>query len=241
MSSIKFEDSIPTTILLEELDEKTIFERVSVNIKVIKKMESEIVLTGKKKQDVIVGNSSATGKVTLWENNIDSLQEQASYTLENFVVCEYNNYYCSKYLGMGLQGSQIIPIGDIGNVKQAEEATTSSEILNAVIIGVSHLSNHKLCLRCNAQVEPSTSSMGRCTKPECAMLQRYYICSNQVSAKLSFMVSSKIHSLNAYGQVVKDLAEVSGDTEVTEEGLMKLPQLSIVAYNENNVITSFTK
>ena len=51
-------------------------------------MESGLVATGKRKQDVIVCDSSATVKVTLWEENTDILEQQASYCLQNFVVCE---------------------------------------------------------------------------------------------------------------------------------------------------------
>ena len=139
-----------------------------------------------------------------------------------------------------MQRSQVIPIGDIGEVKQTE-ANESSEILNAAIIGVSHLGTHKICLRCNARVEPSTSTLGRCTKSECAMLQRYDICVDQLSAKMPFMASSKLYSLNAYGKVVRDLTEVTDDAAVTEVGLMKLPQLSTVTYNDKYVIIAFSK
>jgi len=89
------------------------------------------VATGKRKQDIIVCDSSGTVRVTLWEENIDILEEQASYGLQNFVVREFGS---SKYLGMAMQGSQVIPIGDIGEVQQAEEAGGYSKILNAAIL-----------------------------------------------------------------------------------------------------------
>ena len=73
------------------------------------------------------------------------------------------------------------------------------------------------------------------------MLQRYDICPDQLSAKMLFMASSKIYSLNVYGKVVKDLAEVTDVAAVTEEALMKLSQLSTVMYNDKNVITDFSK
>ena len=40
VSSLEFEDSIPATVSLQELEGKSVFERVSVNIKVTRKMES---------------------------------------------------------------------------------------------------------------------------------------------------------------------------------------------------------
>jgi len=46
-------------------------------------------------------------RVTLWEENIDVLEEQASYCLQNFVVREFGS---SKYLGMAMQGSQVMLI-----------------------------------------------------------------------------------------------------------------------------------
>jgi len=49
-------------------------------------MESKFVATGKKQKDVIVCDSSGTMTVTLWEKNIDILEEQASYCLQNFVA-----------------------------------------------------------------------------------------------------------------------------------------------------------
>ena len=49
------------------------------------------------------------------------------------------------------------------------------------------------------------------------MLQRYDICPDQLSAKMLFMANSKLHSITAYGKMVKDLAGVTDDKEVTEE------------------------
>ena len=88
---------------------------VTVDVKVQKAMDAEFVSTGKRKQDVTVCDSSGFNKVTLWEENIDTLKEGACYTLENFVVKDYN---CKKYLGMAMEGSKAIPIGDIGEQKK---------------------------------------------------------------------------------------------------------------------------
>ena len=143
---------------------------------------------------------------------------------------------------MTLQGSQVIPIDDIGEMKQLDDVD-STQIQECMVIGVSHLEAHKICLRCNARVEPSSSStLGRCTKLECAMLQRYDVCPGQLSAKMLFIdKSNKIYSVMAYGEVVRDLAGASDETDVTEECLMELPQLSSLTYNEKHIITSFSK
>ena len=73
------------------------------------------------------------------------------------------------------------------------------------------------------------------------MLQRYDTCADQLSAKMLFMAGAIIYSLNACGKVVRDMAGVADDTEVTEEGLMELPPLSSVTYNDKNVIMAFSR
>ena len=54
-------------------------------------------LRGKRKQDVIVADHYGTAKLVLWEDTVDSLEENESYTLKNFVVREYK---AKKYLSM---------------------------------------------------------------------------------------------------------------------------------------------
>ena len=83
-------------------------------------------------------------------------------------------------------------------------------------------------------------TLERCTKSKCAMLQRYDICPDHLSAKMLFMANSKIHCLNAYDKIVRGLAKVIDATAVTEETLMKLPKLSVTTYNDKNVITAFS-
>lgn len=70
------------------------------------------------------------------------------------------------------------------------------------------------------------------------MLQNYDACQEQLSAKLMFLSRSNMVSLYAYGKMVKDLAGETGDT-VTEEMLLKVPRLTSVKYNVQNVITDF--
>ena len=138
---------------------------------------------------------------------------------------------------MSFKGSKIIPIDDIGEVCQCTDETKSAQIYNTII---KDLGSNKICIRCNARVEPTKSNQGRCTKEDCRMLQRYDMCPSQLSAKVVVMSNSKMYSLTAYGQTVKDLAGV-GEDEVREEDLMEIPQLESITFNDLNVITCFTK
>ena len=185
VSSIEFEDNTPATILLDQLQHKSLYELVTVNVKVVRVMEPQLVSTGKRKQDIIISNASSTATVTLWEEHINSLESNCCYSLKGFVIREYN---CSKYLAMSFKESEIIPIGDIGEVCPDVDETKTTQIYDATIIGVKDLGSHKICIRCNARVEPTQSNQGRCTKSDCHMLQRYDVCPNQLSA-------TQLHSL----------------------------------------------
>ena len=55
-------------------------------LKVLSTTDPIYVSGGKKKQDI---DHSGTSKVTLWEQYVDSLRQDGSYTLKNFVVREY--------------------------------------------------------------------------------------------------------------------------------------------------------
>ena len=52
--------------------------------------EAETVKNGFVKQDCIIGDASVRCKLVLWEENVDSLEEDISYKLSGLVVCTNN-------------------------------------------------------------------------------------------------------------------------------------------------------
>ena len=85
--------------------------------------------SGVTKQDVAVADRHAVGKVLLWEGSVGRLQQQGSYTLKDFVIREYA---CSRFLGFSQEGSQILPIADMGVVKQLDGEEDKLEELSAI-------------------------------------------------------------------------------------------------------------
>ena len=81
------------------------FQKVVVRIKVLDVSDVVMVTGGKRKKDVVVADHSATSKVTLWEEDIDKLEEEQSHTLTNFVVREYNSL---TYLSKPQEGATIL-------------------------------------------------------------------------------------------------------------------------------------
>lgn len=47
------------------------------------------VSAGKKKQDVLVGDSTGVARVTVWESEIGKLEEGGSYRLTGMIVREF--------------------------------------------------------------------------------------------------------------------------------------------------------
>lgn len=74
------------------------------------------------KQDVIVGDSTKSGRVTVWEEEIGKLELGKSYKMEGMMVRSFgrgNNK--EMYLSTGKKGSQIEMMEDIGDIEEEEE------------------------------------------------------------------------------------------------------------------------
>lgn len=138
-------------------------------------------------------------------------------------------------------------IDNIGSVQQQldQDLAKGYELSDAQIIGVPQLDTYKACLQCKARVEPQETPLGQCSKLDCLMLQRYDLCSDQISAKILFSYDSgaSTMSLHAFGQIVRDLAVTSTSTSdpVAKPDLLKSPQMSSVMYNQKGVITAFSR
>lgn len=81
-------------IKLHELGRINNFQRISADVAVLSKSVPVVVSGGKKKQDVIVADSSGTSKVTVWEYYVDSLEVGSSYSLLYENMLGANTYHC---------------------------------------------------------------------------------------------------------------------------------------------------
>ena len=196
-----------TLLSLESLDE---FQKVTVNIKVVE-LKDETQVGRRVKQDVSVADKSGMARVTVWEGNVNAMVKDRSYCLKNFMVREYQR---TKYFTMAKEGSEIIPIGDIGAV--AEQGDRDDElwvINNVTVAGVPYFDTYKSCLQCKARVEPHTECLGKCSKMDCMMMQRFNLCPQHITAKLLLLYDEDGQQRTvfafAYGETVHQIA--SGD------------------------------
>ena len=118
MADVTTASKVITLSSLDSLDE---FQKITVNVKVLE-LKDQTEVGGKAKRDIFVADESSTARVTVWEGHINTMDQDESYCLKNFMVREYQNI---KYLTMAKEGSEIIPIEDIGVV--ARQADTDDE------------------------------------------------------------------------------------------------------------------
>ena len=142
------------TVALDQLHTIANFKRINVNIKVVQVSSPSTITGNTGNKDVIIGDTTATSRVILWESDIDTLKTGKCYTLKSFIVREYNQI---KHLSKPREGASVIEIDNIGTVQTDELnedqlllPTQSTEITNAQIVGVPQLDIYKSCIRCRA-------------------------------------------------------------------------------------------
>ena len=104
------------------------------------------------------------------------------------------------------------------------------------IIGVYELDNYRSCLLCHARVELQTPPHGKCTRPDCCMIQLYDLCQQQISTRvmLRHLNNEGKHSnimCSAYGDFVYHLANLPKDHTITKADLLKpqiFPQIQLL-------------
>ena len=125
---------------LSRIESKSVYDRVSVRVKMWKVNDLTDVANGKKKQNVVIIDGSGSSRCVLWEEKVGSLNKGECYLLKTIVVKEYR----SKYLSMAQEGCDITSVPDIGEAVQGDE--DDCELTNAKIFGVAHLEKYRSCL-----------------------------------------------------------------------------------------------
>ena len=122
---------------------------------------------------------------------------------------------------MAKEGSEIIPIGDMGAV--AEQGDRDDELLvinNVTVADVPYFDTYKSCLQCKARVEPHTECLGKCSNMDRMMMQRFDLSPQHIMTKLLLLYDEDGQQRTvfafAYGETVHQIA---GGNDVSVEGL----------------------
>ena len=195
------EDS-STSISVTELSQMQQFQKVNLEIRVIKVYPPVTLVGGKQKQEVVIADSTGTSKLTLWEDDVDSLKENLCYALQQVIVRQFKD--SPKYLSKTKSGSSIEEINDIGVCCTQDLEDTqnqNNELVNTSVVAVLQFGAYRECLNCKARVESVNDPLGRCTK--CNVLQRMDRCPEQLSTKLLFETNGKSTMLHGFGGVLQ--------------------------------------
>ena len=243
LSAVKFEPLDVATvgskmISLSEVTNQDEYERVSVRAQVFKVEPPETVGSGKKKQEISIGDKSAVANLTLWQGDINTLEVGQSYQFNRVVVRSYRG---KRHLSYPPYGASVLKIDDIGEIADDSYELDSEDTLiqSATVIGVHKLEQIYNCFYCKrGNVEPQESTkFGTCAKCNTYQLLKQSNC--KITAKL-FLESADLKdhvTVRAYGNLLK---EITGAEEVTCMALMDSPPFH-AKYNEFHVLTSVNR
>ena len=226
-------------IALFELDAKDEYEKISVKVKVLEEIKITEVSQNRKVQELLIADSSASTVCSIWQASIGTMKCGKCYHLENFMVRDFGQ----RHISQTVEGSKITEIEDIGPVTANLRRVEITQIKHAQIIGIAQLVKYRCCHRCRARVEPTDPPTGRCTQPECDMMQLYHTCEVQLSTKLLFLDETQSrYTLSAYGQMVQTIANSPDMDSITEEVLLALAPFQSISFNSNsNIITAINE
>ncbi len=92
------------------------FDRVNVRVKVIHIQ---------KKQEIVIADSTNNCILTLWENDIDTLELDESYYMSKMLVRVFNDDFS---LSFQASGSKVAKIDDLDDVNEHTTDTTESRL-----------------------------------------------------------------------------------------------------------------
>lgn len=200
-------------ISLSELKDLATFTRVSLAVKAVTTERVTEVPGGKKKQDIVIADSTGTARFTVWEGEIGKVKEGKCYNLKGMMVREFRG---RKFLSTSKANSEIEEVSDIGEVADPDDQEESSNTVAlcafpARIIGVMQLDKYRGCLKCNTKLVPDIDNpdLGNCQK--CCMLQ--CIDSGKQGLCAQFLIDShgEKFTLRAFGNVIEKIAEKSAN------------------------------
>ena len=228
-------DFVPE-IGLKTVEQRPVFDLVTVSAKVVKVYPSEMLDNGFKKQEISLADTSGVLRATIWGEHVDTVQEKKCYKFSSFMVKDYSG---KKYLCMRRDFLNIIElIGTIVNTCEEEgDLADYCTLKSAKIVGVVELVSRKMCFRCLGAVEPGSGIppvVAKCLAENCRITQRYDGCENKRFARLMFKDRDSEVTLTVFGTMLKKLATMLGCDDVDEESLLSSPALN-VTYNASDV------
>lgn len=106
-------------------------------------------------QEITVADQSGAARLSVWENEINTLKQGESYRLENVAVREYVG---KKFVSTSIKGSIIKPIEDIGQIDDETEVETSADatpgkhLKEVKVVGLLKFESCNACFKCKGKI-----------------------------------------------------------------------------------------
>ena len=137
---------------------------MTVVVKVVSLASAEKVKSGSGKEFTkreVVGDSSGKSRLVLWENDIEWLDLDKCYRLENVGIRMY------EYLSL-VSCSCIYSIGDIGVISdvdlEEDYSSVSYQCVKGEIVGVVSVEEYLSCFQCKSFVRVISEVYGECVR-----------------------------------------------------------------------------
>ena len=166
-----------------------------------------------------------------------------SYKLCGVMVREFRG---KKFLSTSKENCSIEVIGDIGAVEEGDSEDESVlgsgntvPLKNVRVVGVSLLDTYSGCIKCAAKLLPDSEDpdLGTCVK--CNIMQCMDDSKTELTAQIMIRIcSGGLIPLRAFGKIVQDIAQKSGD-QITKASLLKAKPFNIV--HKDGIIRSVTR
>lgn len=224
---------------IKEAEDMAQYQRVTVEGKVVQLNKAEEVSGGKKKQDMVVADSSGSIRVTIWEEMIGKVKKERSYRFSKMMVRAFKG---KKFLSTSKTGSEVEEIDDIGEVEVDDEQEVEGEerekngpggqIKGVKIVGVERFFQYNGCFKCSGRVEEDKddADFGECAK--CKMYQCLEGCKHNISVQLTLKSEDgSIVTLRAFDKVLCDITKTTDSKDVNMKVLLKAEVFNIRHFN----------
>ena len=177
--------SVATTVEMADLGSLANNTTINTTVKIIEISPPEIVTakSGKTytKQDCVVGDNSACGRVVLWQHDVNKLIVGNSYKL---IVVGVHLFSGINYLSVTEQ-SVIQPVSDIGDICYLESGDVDRLILSRIIQGEivgARVVKYIGCSTCKIKIEVVDTMVGKCSK--CGLMMTLSKCPDNFIANI---------------------------------------------------------
>ena len=186
-------------VSLAQINELNEFDRVTTKVMVTNVSETNVVGSGKKKKQVMVGDKTGNARVTVWEACC-----RFFLSVESF--CGANFY--GKYLSWPPNGASTYAIDDIGDVDETLlDGETTETLLAAKVVGVYDMEKYYACKKGNVNVNAG-ETVGKCDN--CKAIQAISKDNEKITRKLFLECKREKVSVRVNGEMLDKISEGKG-------------------------------